>query len=544
MNPLAAKYLEYYKKAYRDKRGQGICEMLDKCDLYWEGDVNHAKNDADPASNVNIIHPNVEGQVAMLIEQNIAITALPQTPADTELAETARLVLEFIKDKNKLTRKLDVHERRREKYGTGILRVIYDPDALGGAGLPIIEPCDNRRIFIDPCITDIYKTNEAEYIIETIPKSVHWARENFGEDKALKIKKNFYPEEGQLGTSDSYLHMLVWTLAGGKLRLVQMSGCGVILSDSGEGFYPENRYPYFFTPLYYREGSLWGKGDVELLMPLQDLINDLDDQIRLSARLTGNPQRLVSTGSGIDLDALTNEAGLNIPVNDINAVKNLTPPELPAYIEERRNFAMQYETQRVSRFSDQMTGNKQQGVITATEAMALQQGGSMGIGHKKLILQETLSEVFEYCLALVKEYWSREVAIRVTDKLDEFMFFRTSQFKNRPVLSEADPHYRRRFKKLHPEAREPQYMERPGEVRDAEFDIKVTVGAGLPTNRAFVYSMMMELTKEGMITHEEMRRWLVNTMGIPVSSEAEENSQSELRQQNAMSSTGRKEEEV
>ncbi len=521
----ADKYIEYYLRSYRDKQDKGIPDLIETCDKYWEGD-REPESENDPCSNVNIIHPNVEGQVSLLVEQNIAITPLPRTPADQPFAEQVRIVLEFIKDKNLMVRKLDMHERRREKYGTGIFRVTFDTEALGGAGIPVIECVPNQNIYVDPCVTDIYRLNEAEYIIETMVKSVYWAKQQFG-DKADAIQENYFPETddvfdeqttGIYGDDKKYLHMLVWTLKDGKLKLTEMTGCGLILKESEEVFYNTGKYPYFFTPLYRREASIWGKGDVELLIPIQDLINDLDDQIRINARLTGNPQRLVETGSGIDLDALTNEAGLNIPVNNINSVKNLDSPSLPSYIENRRNQALQYEAPKVTRFSDQMTGNKQTGVDTATEALALQQAGNTGIQQKKIMLQETLSEVFSYCIELVREFWTDDIAIRVTDTESDFIYFRGSEFKNIPSVKPANLTYKHKFNAANPNTEEPLFM-LDGNKKNAEFDIKVTVGAGMPSNKAFVYNMMMELAKGGIITPQEIRKWLVENFGLPIEPE-------------------------
>lgn len=521
----ADKYIEFYLRSYRDKQDKGIPELIEKCDKYWEGD-REPESENDPCSNINIIHSNVEGQVSMLVEQNIAITPLPRTPADQPFAEQVRIVLEFIKDKNLMVRKLDMHERRREKYGTGILRVTFDPEALNGAGIPVIECVANHSIYVDPCITDVYRLNEAEYIIETMVKSIYWARQQYG-DKADAIQENYFPEtedtfnEQQTGVySDDkkYLHMLVWTLNNGKLKLTEMTGCGLILKESEDEFYQTGKYPYFFTPLYRREASIWGKGDVELLIPIQDLVNDLDDQIRINARLTGNPQRLIETGSGIDLDALTNEAGLNIPVNNINSVKNLEAPTLPAYIENRRNQALQYEAAKITRFSDQMTGQKQSGVDTATEALALQQAGNTGIQQKKIMLQETLSEVFSYCLELVREFWTEDIAVRVTDKESEFIYFRGSEFNKIPSVKPANNTFINKFDAKNPESDTPIYM-LDGNEKKAEFDIKVTVGAGMPSNKAFVYNMMMELAKGGLIMPQEMRKWLVENFGLPIEPE-------------------------
>jgi len=492
---LAEKYRKFYLDAWQDKARRGLMERFALYEAYWEGDVNLPESENDPGSCTNIVHANIEGQVSLLLEQSIGIMPVPVTPDDAPFARTVQKVLEFVKDKNRLPRKLDLHERRREKYGTGIFRVSFDPDALGGAGLPVIEACNPKYIYVDPGITDVYRTEEAAFIIETVCKTIHWAREQYGDAVADAIVPGYRPQfEGEDAGDETYLHMLVWTKEGGKLRLVEMTGCGLILSDSFRGgredFYPGGRYPYFFTPLYYREGSIWGKGDVELLIPVQDLINDLDDQIRINARLTGNPQRLIETGSGIDLDALTNEAGLNIPTTSVTAVKNLEAPPLPAYILQRRDTALRYESQRITRFSDQMTGAKQAGVTTAAEATVLQQGGQMSIQHKKLLLQETLSEVFAYCLEMIRAYWTEEVAVRVSEKADEFIFFRGSDLRAIP--------------------------ERDGGTKEAAFDLTVTVGAGLPTNKTAAYQMMRDLYAAGLVTAEEVRSFLADYLGLPL----------------------------
>src|SRR5690606_17658832 len=130
----------------------------------------------------------------------------------------------------------------------------------------------------------------------------------------------------------------------------------------------------------YREGTVWAKATAELLIPQQDLIDDLDDQIRISARLTGNPQREVNINSGVDPDKMSNEAALIYPVNENGGIKFLEPPEIPQYIPQRRNAAFQ-EVPIVSRWSFQMAGIKQQGVDTATESLSLQQGGTQGVAR-------------------------------------------------------------------------------------------------------------------------------------------------------------------
>ncbi len=513
---LAIKYIDFYRRAHQNMERLRIYEKLKKCHLYWKGEQNKPESDFDPASNVNVIHPMVEGNVSLLVEENISVKAAPVTFSDAPFSEKASSILEFIKSRNHMKKVIERHERGREKYGMGVIRVIFDMDALGGAGLPKIENVPIQNILIDPCVTDVLKINEAEFIIERIVKSVYWAKETYGEEVAAQIQENYFPfrmddvsdESKSDGENAKYEHLLIWTREAGMLRLVEMSGCGVILSDSedsGEGFYKAGGYPYFFTPLYEDEGTIFGIGDIEITAPVQDIINDLDDQIRINARLTGNPQRLIETGSGIDLDALTNEAGLNIPVNHVGAVKNLEAPQLPSYVERRRNLALQYEVQKVSRFSDQMTGNKQTGVDTATEALTLQQSGNSGIAHKKSMLQDTLADVFSYAFELVREFWDRDIVIRIDDEGQKFITVSPMEFEG--------------IDNLIPKEKGGKHVLEADGTKNAEFDITVSVGAGLPQNKAFQYNMMRELYAMKIISAEELREWMNQNFGLALANQ-------------------------
>ncbi len=576
-NKLADKLLDWYRSSYLDKDNRGLFDKWETIDAYWEGDANEAESDTDPASNTNIINPNVEGQVAYLIEQNLAVQTKGRGPSDVPFADMARIVLEFVKDQNKMRRKLDVHERRRMKFGTGIFRVLFDPDQLDEMGLPVIEPCNPAYVFTDPNITDVYKVNEGRFLIETMPKSISSARQSliYDEDLVDAIEPGYEPmftsmlfgeDEGENDSlsKDHYLHMLVWfrdkvpvkdkdkdddeetgdtdddkpekkkkTKYEWRMRLVEMSGCGVILRDTKDDddfIIPNNRYPYFFTPDMYREGTTWGKGTAELLVNTQDLINDIDDQIRINGRLTGNPQRWVNTNSGVDPDKVTNEGGLVIPT-DLTGEHSMgffDPPNMPAYIIQRRNDAISNERQIQSRFGDQQMGVQQSGVDTATESLAIQQGANAGVTHKKMLLEETLSDVFEYILELVMEYWTEEQAFRVTEREDNFEFYRPSDLKEVPVMVPATPMYQQMFmQRLQaeglPAEAAPQYMPLKDEqgqqkqTKRAAFDVSITVGSGLPSNKGFVYTLIREAFRDGVIPAPTYAKLLREYAGLPIS---------------------------
>ena len=114
---MSEEYIGFYIDASR-ARGN-LNARLREMDKYWEGDVNKPTTENEPGSNVNIVHANIEGQVSQLMEQNISINPIPVTPHDRPFAKSVATMLEFIKEKNRLRRVLDIHERRREKYEIG-----------------------------------------------------------------------------------------------------------------------------------------------------------------------------------------------------------------------------------------------------------------------------------------------------------------------------------------------------------------------------------------------------------------------------------------
>lgn len=550
---LANQVQGWYRDAYKDKDERGIFDKMEKAELYWEGEAKEPLSDNDPASNTNIVNSAIEGQVAYLVEQNISIEAKARGPSDLPFRDNAVVLMEFCKEQNKMRRKVDVHERRRKKFGVGVLRVLFNPDALDGLGLPEIEAVHPAYVYPDPIVHDVYKINEGRFLIEVINRSIESAREKYGDELADAIEPGYAPEEftdlhnesteGEIA-GDYYIHFLVWTHGwktvndedkdsekdeeGEKdvsekrkvLRLIEMSACGVILRDTEEDNVEicedDIRFPYFFTPDMQREGTVWAKSTAELLIPVQDSIDDIEDQIVINARLTGNPQRLIGRESNIDPNKASNEPGLGIPTEDMNGYKYVTPPSMPQYIINYRNQKLQIERTIVSRWSDQMNGIKQSGVDTATESLGLQQAGTQSITHDKMLLEETLSEVFTYCLTLMIENYTETEVFSITERPDEFIPINASELRKIPVLLPASEEYKTQFRQDYPDAESvPQFTKSSDNItKRIALDISVSVGAGLPSNKAFVFQMIQGL--QGKIPDHEYLRLLKDYTGLPI----------------------------
>lgn len=561
---LSEQYLLWYRRGYEDKQRLGLIDKWKDVEKYWEGEFEY-DDENDPAPNTNITNSNVEGKTALLCDQTIAIQVDPREPGDRPFCDMARTLADFIKERNKMYRKIEVHERRREMFGTGIFRVLWDFDKLDGKGIPEISPIHPDRIVVDPAITDVYDIQEAQYIIEAKSKSLYSAYMEYGEEIADAIIPNYDPVQNLIQENDEeqYVHLMIWTRykdnGKRKLRLVEMSGDGVILKDTkkeienynkekeaeqeerlfkGEikekreeklELFPNDKYPYFFTPDMHRENTIWGKASAELILPISDQIDEIDDSTLRNARLTGNPMGLVSNSSGIDVGKVTNAAGEMLLTNDMNGFKWQAPPQIPNYILNRRAELINNDRQIVTRFSDQMIGKQQQGVSTATESLALQNSGNSMIEHKKGLLQETLSEVFEYALELALINWNTTMVFRITgDKgEDDFVEFNPDRLNKIPLMIEADTEYREEYKKKWQERNkgksleeldpnEYKYMQVDNETRKIQYDLSVSVGAGLPNNRAYRYSIVRQMYVDKALTKREYRNYMIKQMGMNI----------------------------
>ena len=547
----AEKFLTWYRRAYEDKVNLGVIKKWEDINKYWEGDFELPEDESDPAPNTNITNSNVEGKTALLCDQNIAIQVDPREPGDRFFCDKVRVLADFIKERNRMYRKIEVHERRREMTGTGIFKVVWDFDKLDGQGLPDIEPIHPSRLFIDPAITDVYNIQNAQYIIEASNRSIYSASLEYGEDVADAIMPNLDPVSNVIvnNEEEQYVHLLIWTKykeskdGDIQLRLIEMSGCGVILSDTKKKLkehkdkknedlklFPNSDYPYFLTPDMYRENTIWGKASAELILPISDQIDELDDNILRNARLTGNPIALVSNNSGIDVDKITNEPGQVIPTNDVNAYKWLTPPSIPAYVSNKRAELMNNDRQIVTRFTDQQIGKSQSGVDTAKESMELKNSGNSMIEHKKGLLQETLSEVFEYAIELALLNWDTTMVFRITGENgeDDFTEFNPDKLNHIPVLVESDTDYREDYKakwekrnpngdfKTEEDSKNYKYMQVDNETRKVRYDLSVSVGAGLPNNKAYRYNIVRQAYADKALSKKEYRNYLVKNLGLNI----------------------------
>ena len=525
MDPLAYEVHRQYEAAYIHKDSLGLHEDWATFEAYYRGTQNPPEGPNDPASNTNIILSKVEAMVADLVDMPVEVSVKGWTLTDRAAAPLAQRVAEWIWEKNRMTPKRERVTRDRLKFGTGIYKVFFD-GTVGEVGFPRIEPVNPKNFFPDPKIRSHTQLHMADYVIHAVPRPLGYLRRRYPKAAQLRPEPhpNYDPElfddEGTSFAEYAENEVLVlerWTIENdGHLRKVVVAQ-GVVLYDSdddevaGELYRRLNRYPFVMVPCWPVEGRPWGMGMVQVLKPVQDLINDLDDQIRMNARLTGNIQKVISVRSGIDPRKWDATPGLNIPAFDINGFRIVEPPNMPPYIINRMNEAKLQDADLVSGRHEVAEGRRPGSVRAASAIIALQEAALKTANHLRLMEEEALREVFQIVLDYVMEFWTEEVEIgeeilygeNGEEKGRKPILVRGTDFANLPILNDDGQPV------IDPETGQPI-------TRRANFDITVSVGAGMPTNKAFIYQAVLELVQYGLLTQEEGRAVIKEVMNFPI----------------------------
>lgn len=539
---LAKRVQQLFRASWDAKQNLGLPEIWRKCDDYKQSRQNPQQSHEHPGSVTNLIHPIIESQIADLVDKPFNTSAKGWEPTDDMFAEQAQNIMDFVLYRNRFPTKMNVAEHDRLELGTTIIKVWFDPDDLDGRGLPKFEVVSPANFFPDPKVPRADLLQDGEFMIHAVPRPLSWFRKQYPEwGKYVKreVAVPYDPEatftdaqadEVSPETSQRALDIECYMRDDkGELYCVHVAN-HLVLEDSRDKrvtIQRRDKYPFVMIPCYLKRGTAWGYGDVELLMPTQDLINELDDQIRMNARMSGNPQIVVGRGAGNNFNfrKWTNEPGLRIPMRDHNSWSIVPPQTVSSDVLVRREKAFT-EADTISGRSDVSRGEKPGQVTAAAAIVALQQAGQKGVIHKAKMFKEGWSEVLELLFDEIMENWDEEMWIRIDGEKPDYNPVNPSQFRDLPIMIPNDVEGEESLKPLMDIE---EVEDEEGNIsiqeklmtRDAQYDFALNIGDGLPNDKAFIYQSLLDLSnkvyQEGpLIRYTEMRRYLRNQLGLPL----------------------------
>lgn len=529
---LALSVQQMFKDAWDAKQQLNLHEMWRKCDDYKQNRQNPKQSEDHPGSVTNVIHRIIESQIADLVDKPYSSSAKGWEPGDDMFSEQAQNITDFVLYRNKFKDKVNLSEHDRLELGTTIIKVWFDHDELDGRGLPTFESVSPANFFHDPKVTAAHDLQKGEFVIHATPRSLSWFRQNFKLGKHVRREVSIPYDPQQVFTDDGTDEVHVSTSQkalllecylkdeDGEVYCLHVANA-IVLEDSretlkGKRLQRRNLYPFRMITCYPRRGTAWGMGDVELLIPTQDLINELDDQIRLNARLSGNPQIVVGMGAGkgFDFRKWTTSPGLRIPMRDQNAWSIVPPQAVSHDVPVRREKAFQ-EADLIAGTPDVNRGEKPGGVTAAAAITALQQMGQKTVVHKNEMFKAGWADVLEMLFDEVLTHWDEEMWIRIDGDKPDWKFVNPGQLRAVPRMIPNELHGTDGGDSIK------QLTDDKGELmtRDAMFDFQLNMGNGFPNDRSFMLQMLtdfanMQFPDGPAITRSELRRFLREQVGL------------------------------
>ena len=236
---------------------------------------------------------------------------LPREPGDAAQARMLTAVLPVILAQNRFESTYSDVAWQKLKTGTGVYKITWDAEKLGGLGDIGITRVDLLSLFWEPGITDIQKSRylfhcelrDRDLLEERFPALRERPR---GESHTLTR----FVYDDSVGTEGKSLVVDVYykKAAGPRsvLHYCQYVGDTVLYSTENEaalrawaegaeapepeGLYAHGRYPFVFDPLWPVEGSPCGYGYVDLCRNTQTQLDMLDTAFLRNALVGATPR--------------------------------------------------------------------------------------------------------------------------------------------------------------------------------------------------------------------------------------------------------------
>jgi hypothetical protein len=519
-----------------------------------------------PRSFIPLVTPCVEGQVASMIEGEIDFVHTTNNPAHEAFMAKIDAASAYIRKQNNFLAHFKDHTRYYDLLGNALIYVSWEPENYrrgGPNGCARISVPALNTVFFDGRIKDSKDIQHSLYIIHAqgfIP--LEYIRQEYGDEVADGIAIRTTPEVGPdpdvaFDDTRSALLLFVWTRSNKQknLQLIEMDETGYIFreSDPSEPFYKnvDNQYPFYLTRMIPQLGQLYGYGDGRILAPMQDVVNKLTDELELAAKFSAQSQLIIDPRAKMKPGQLNSDPRkFAVGENPRNNILQLTGTGINAVVPNFIEFLLR-EAQRVTRFSDIMTGQQGPSSATATAIQGQLSQGSVGIKDKRSDISRAMEWTDRYCINLALEkwdapFWSRmgEGAQRYVDpaELDKVpeAIPATAKFVDDYVAQNKDN------KEAMKRGRYPTWQTLEGNdgklvLTQLDYDTQVDMGPGIPHGKTDMYNMILGLLQvqpldpatgapREFLTLERGRELMERALGFQLRTE-DERDQSEMQEE-------------
>ena len=402
---------------------------------------------------------------------------LPREPGDRAAASALGKILPVVLEQNDFEQVYSDVLWQKLKTGTGVYRVVWDGDRLGGLGDIAISRVDLLSLFWEPGLGDIQQSPYLFYTAyqdnEELTARYPQLRGRLGSDA---FRPSRFAADDPAAPEGKSLVVEVWYKKpqGGRKILHCCRYVGdVIIYDSealrreqapalrwappltrgglgaceGEalggspGIYAHGLYPFVFDCLFPVEASPCGYGFIDLCRNPQTQI-DLLQTAFIKNTLVGAVPRYfrridgaVNDSEFLDLDRALVTVDGNLGEDCLRPIDY--KPLSGNYLEVRQNVIN--ELRETSGNTETSSGVPQGGVTAASAIAALQEASGKGSRDAARTGYRAYSQVVKLCIELMRQFYSLPRCFRITGELgaEKFVSFSNEGLQLRPLYSDS-----------------------------------------------------------------------------------------------------------
>ncbi|MBO4724868.1 MAG: hypothetical protein J5622_00005, partial [Firmicutes bacterium] len=339
-------------------------------------------------------------------------------------------------------------------YGTGILHVYWDNAVTGGQSVKftgdiraeIIDPLD--VVFARPKAKElqrqphmIIRSRETVSAVRDLARALNLPTETIDnivadedeseqamgqksvqDNKECTVLTKYFRKNGQIcfakATKDVVLIEEEYLTPGIKPKKEEMREEDEVSGPEGpkpkeEEKHVINLYPVVVLPWDLRKKSIFGIGEAQDLMPINQAYNFLKAMQLLSVQDNGWPKTVVR--KGMVEGKITNTPGETIVEKENGAIRYLNPPQPTPAASSLADEIFQM-SRIISGVTDVSTGEHATSGISAAAIIALQNQAKTPVKEKKRRYKMAYTELARILLEFYKTYYSLERTIVVKDE--------------------------------------------------------------------------------------------------------------------------------
>ena len=335
---------------------------------------------------------------------------------------------------------------QKMKTGTGVYKVVWDKNKLGGLGDIRVSQINLLNIFWEPGITDIQKSR---YFFHTELVSKEILQDRYPQLKG-KLKGSatvnarfLYDDTVRTDNKATVIEVYYHTYLQGRrvLHYCKYVEDQILFASENEpemaqrGIYDHGKYPYVFDVLYPIEGSPCGYGYVDICRNPQTEIDLLKTSFVKNAMVGATP-RYFSRGDG----SINEEEFLNLS-KPIVHVGNATEDALRLIGHNRLDGVYVnvldrtiQELRETSGNTETSTGNIASGVTAASAIAALQEASGKGSRDSTQGSYRAYSRIVDLCVELIRQFYDLPRKFRILGQFgsEQYVSYTNANIKPQP----------------------------------------------------------------------------------------------------------------